>query len=50
MSIRFVWWTVWGTNGAGETIERHIFAENSFSAKHKFFSQTGIVADGAAEE
>lgn len=49
MSIYFRFWLVWGTNGAGERIERRIFAQDKFSAQHRFYSATGILADGAEE-
>jgi hypothetical protein len=47
MSVYIRFWTVWGTNGAGETIQREIFAASASEAKHRFYQQTGIVADGA---
>jgi hypothetical protein len=47
VEIRFSFWWVWGTNGAGEMIERHVFADSASEAKHRFYAQTGIVADGA---
>lgn len=50
MSLQLRFYLVWGTNGAGERIERHIFAQDSFNAKHKFYVQTGILADGSEEE
>jgi hypothetical protein len=49
MSVHLGWWTVWGVNDAGKTVQRHIFAQGSFEAKHRFYAETGILADGAEE-